>query len=732
MTKTNRPTDAAHLRRRAEARLERRSGPPRPGPGPAPEAQRLVHELEVHQIELELQNDELRRARAELEAGLARFTDLYDFAPVGYLTLGRDGAIRTINLTGSRLLRLERARLVGRRLASFVAGTGLAAFDAFLEKVFADRVKQVCRTRIQTENGDALSLHIEAIRSGDGQECRAVLLDITGQQRLEDTVRFRMALLEFAPEHSLEELVRKTLDQLGALTGSPIGFYHVVEADQRTLSVQSWSTGTSRECRTAEGHRQHAPIDRAGVWAESARERRPVIHNDYPSLAHRQWMPEGHATLIRELVVPVLRRDRIVAMVGVGNKPSDYTSADVEVVSFLADVAYAMIERKSAEEALRHSEQLFRSLFESMTEGFALGEIIHDEAGRPFDVRLVDVNAAFARMAGLPVEFLMGRTAREHDPDIESHWIEALDRVARSGLPERLEHQVPSTGKCYEVLAWHSGPRRVAAVFNDVTERKRAESAILESEQRSREMAEELREADRNKDQFLALVSHELRNPLAPMRAGLHVLERAAPGTEAAKRALAVIDRQVVQMTRLIDDLLDVTRIARGKVHVHREPLDLRDVVVRAAEDHRGAFEANGAEFAVSVPDDPLQVQGDRTRLMQAVGNLLDNAVKFTPSGGRARLVLHRDAHAYEAVIRVQDTGAGISEDMLPRLFDAFVQADHTLDRSHGGLGLGLALVKGLVEVHGGSVSARSEGLGKGAEFTIRLPLGGATPASAS
>ena len=174
-----------------------------------------------------------------------------------------------------------------------------------------------------------------------------------------------------------------------------------------------------------------------------------------------------------------------------------------------------------------------------------------------------------------------------------------------------------------------------------------------------------------------------------------------------------------------------MTRISQGKVRLEREPIDLREVVLRAADDHRHSFAASGLDLEVRVPDDRVQVEGDRSRLMQAAGNLLINAAKFTPRGGRTLFALERDAQAAEALIRVRDTGAGIAAEMLPRLFDAFVQADNTLDRSRGGLGLGLALVKGLVEIHGGSIAVHSEGPGKGAEFTLRLPLREGAPAVA-
>jgi two-component system CheB/CheR fusion protein len=234
-----------------------------------------------------------------------------------------------------------------------------------------------------------------------------------------------------------------------------------------------------------------------------------------------------------------------------------------------------------------------------------------------------------------------------------------------------------------------------------------------------------LRDSDRRKDEFLAVLSHELRNPLAPIRNSLFILDRAVPGSEQARRAQAIIDRQVGHLTHLIDDLLDVTRIARNKIRLQCEPLDLTDLVRRTIEDHRSLFEKNEVHLDVTLPTERIAVNADRTRLAQVVGNLLQNAAKFTGKGGRAQVSLAVDETAGRAVIRVADTGVGISPELLARLFQPFAQADESMDRSKGGLGLGLALVKGLVALHGGEISVDSQGLGKGAEFVVRLPLDG-------
>ena len=231
----------------------------------------------------------------------------------------------------------------------------------------------------------------------------------------------------------------------------------------------------------------------------------------------------------------------------------------------------------------------------------------------------------------------------------------------------------------------------------------------------------QLLEEDRRKNEFLAVLSHELRNPLAPIKNSLYILDRAAPGGEQARRALRVIDRQATQLSNLVNDLLDVTRITRNKIRLQRQSLELNQLVHRAVEDSRSFFERNEVHLSCELGPIPVLINADATRVAQIVGNLLQNAAKFTSRGGHAHVSIAPEAG--EAVIRVVDNGVGMAPDTVARLFQPFMQADHTLDRSKGGLGLGLALVKGLVELHGGSIHAQSDGLGKGAAFVVRLPL---------
>jgi two-component system CheB/CheR fusion protein len=249
--------------------------------------------------------------------------------------------------------------------------------------------------------------------------------------------------------------------------------------------------------------------------------------------------------------------------------------------------------------------------------------------------------------------------------------------------------------------------------MDDVTERKQAEQALLD--------------ADRHKNEFLAVLSHELRNPLAPIRNSLYLLDRVPAGSEQATRARAVLGRQTDHLARLVDDLLDVTRISRGKIELERAVVDACQVARHACQDHRSLFEELGVELRVALPAAPLWIDADATRVAQILSNLLQNAAKFSQRGG-ITVVAAAEVDG-QAELRVRDDGVGIEADLLGVIFEPFSQAERTLARTQGGLGLGLSLVRGLVELHGGTVQALSRGPGTGSEFVVRLPLAAARPA---
>ena len=250
-------------------------------------------------------------------------------------------------------------------------------------------------------------------------------------------------------------------------------------------------------------------------------------------------------------------------------------------------------------------------------------------------------------------------------------------------------------------------------IVRDITDRKRAEA------EREKFVAE-LAEADRRKNEFLAMLAHELRTPLAPISNAIRALRAVSGQGDAARAAYSMLERQSGQMARLVDDLLDMSRITRGRIELRTELVELAPIVQQAVEAARSAYASMHHELTVSIPDSPIYLNADRARLAQVIGNLLNNAAKFTDRGGHVWLTVSEESGG--VLIRVRDNGIGIAADQLPRIFDMFTQVDTALERSRDGLGIGLTLVKTLVEGQSGTVEARSDGPGLGSEFIVRLP----------
>jgi signal transduction histidine kinase/ActR/RegA family two-component response regulator len=352
-------------------------------------------------------------------------------------------------------------------------------------------------------------------------------------------------------------------------------------------------------------------------------------------------------------------------------------------------------------------KQSYVNVVDSMDEGLAVIQIIVDAANKPVDYRFLEVNPAFERHTGLVNS--IGKTARAMVPDLEERWFEMYGNVALTGESIRfMEGSVPMN-RWFDVYAIRVGPAgdmKVALMFRDISERTRIEQAF--------------RDADRRKDEFLAMLAHELRNPLAPIAAASELLQLSGGDAGRVQQASAVIGRQVRHISGLIDDLLDVSRVTRGMIPLDKVRTDVKRVVADAIEQVRPLLESRGHRLTVQTQAAAAFVTGDPKRLVQVIANLLNNAVKYTPHGGDIALVL--DVNCDDVTLAVTDNGIGMTAEVLERAFELFAQAEREADRAQGGLGIGLALVKSLVELHGGEVRASSAGLGQGSRFTVRLP----------
>ena len=376
----------------------------------------------------------------------------------------------------------------------------------------------------------------------------------------------------------------------------------------------------------------------------------------------------------------------------------------------VAGIAEDVTDARKAEQALRESEERFRRLAAANIVGVG----VSDGGGA-----WLEANDELLRIIGHDRDELRAGRLRWIDMTPEKYRPLEEERIAearRRGACTPYEKEyVRGDGSPVPVLigyaALEEGHDRFICFVLDLTPQKRVEAA--------------LKEADRRKDEFLAMLAHELRNPLAPVRNAVQVMKRLGPADPTFQRAGEMMERQVEHLARLVDDLLDVSRVTRGKIKLQKEAVDLAAVVARAVETSQPLVEARRHELTVALPPGPVWLEGDAARLAQIVGNLLNNAAKYTEDGGHIRLAVER--RPGEAVLRVEDDGIGIPGDLLPHVFDLFTQGDRSPARVEGGLGIGLTLVKSLVEMHGGRVEARSEGPGKGQRSSsVRLPLAAA------
>jgi signal transduction histidine kinase/ActR/RegA family two-component response regulator len=376
-------------------------------------------------------------------------------------------------------------------------------------------------------------------------------------------------------------------------------------------------------------------------------------------------------------------------------------------------IARDITARKRAEEEVRRSREALNGLIDRAPFGIYIVD---------GDLKIAQMNARSQSGAFYNVRPVVGRQLedimrRMWPEPVASEIVSAFRHTLETGEAYRSRNfmSVRADTDNLESYEWElhritlpDGKLGVVSYYFETTRLRKAEQA--------------LRDADRRKDEFLATLAHELRNPLAPIRNGLQILRMVEGDPKAASQVQEMLERQVTHLVRLVDDLMEVARVTRGRIELRREPVDLGAALLSAVEASKPLIEAASHELTVDVPAEPVTVMADPVRLAQIVANLLNNAAKYTDNGGRISLSSRRDGN--HAVISVRDSGIGIPVEVLPRVFDLFAQADRTYHRAQGGLGIGLTLVRTLVELHGGSVTAKSEGTGRGSEFVVRLPLG--------
>jgi PAS domain S-box-containing protein len=551
---------------------------------------------------------------------------------------------------------------------------------------------------------------VYALRLGAPGQSRVGLLfrDISERKHREMNLEF---LAELDADLAALAQPREILDASARKIAKHFGFFGVsfAEVDERVETLRIFHE--RRPSRLPSGIGTYRITDFADEpIVETLRAGRPAAIFDVATDPLTADRAENYARYgVRALLhAPHLSCGRLrFLLIGSWRVPHECRSDELELMSELSTRIWLRLERAWTENSLRESERRFRTIADTAPVVIWMADE-HDQC--------TFVNSSWTVMTGQPTQAALG--------DGWTHFIHPDDRersrrvfveAAKRRQPFALDYRLLDRDGHYRWTVtlgtprYDVGGRWIGTIgsVTDVHDRKLAE--------------EKLREADRRKDQFMAVLSHELRNPLAPIKHGLQILDQVDPHGDAAVRVRRIMKRQVDQLARLVDDLLDLTRVTRGTVELRRERLELGPLVRHTVEDHRSLFEEKGVRLHCQPSPEPLFVDGDANRLMQVVGNLLHNAAKFTSKGDEACVTSGREGE--HAVIRVTDTGIGMEPETIAGLFHSFMQADESLARAPGGLGLGLVLVRSLVELHDGTVTAKSAGLDHGSAFEVRLPL---------
>ncbi|MFD2366900.1 ATP-binding protein [Pseudoduganella sp. GCM10020061] len=500
-----------------------------------------------------------------------------------------------------------------------------------------------------------------------------------------------------SPAEVIEQASRMLGEWLGV---SRVGFSEMF-ADEKTMMLRSeWNrdAGASLEGSVL-------TLDDFGQEiADLLRANGAMIVDDVTTDPRTAAYAQSYAniTVRAVLALPLMRGGRLVALLYMhDNTPRAWSDEDIELARDMGERTWAAVERARAQLELRTERDRTQYIIDSMNDGFAMVAP---------DWTFTSVNKEGARILGCPQEELIGKDMWATFPEtVGSGREELYRRVQSTRVAASLESQFryrDGTQTWLEVRAYPSLDGGITIFYRDISDRKQAER--------------ELQESNRRKDEFLAMLAHELRNPLAPIGAAAELMEMVQLDGQRLKQTSQVISRQVRHMTGLVDDLLDVSRVTRGLVEIKRTPQDVKSIAASAVEQARPLMEARRHHLVVDLAPERAHVLGDENRLVQILANLLNNAAKYTPEGGQVRL--YTEVHEKEVVLGVSDNGIGVPRALQTEIFDLFSQAERTSDRAQGGLGLGLALVRSLVELHDGRVYCVSEGEGRGSTFVVHLP----------
>ena len=631
----------------------------------------------------------------------------------GILSLDANGRIEHWNIGLQRLFGYEAPEIIGQPTSVFYPKEGGAENPArLLAKAAQHGQAEDEGWRVRKDGSRFWADVILTARrdsSGGLRGYTKITRDASARKKSAEITSARLRLLESFHAGTLDSTIQLALDEIEAQTGSIVGFYHFLDADQETLTLQGWSSNTMAHMCTAEGKGSHYAISKAGVWCDCVRLRQPVIHNDYASLPHRRGLPEGHAPMQREMVIPILRNDRIVAIIGVGNKPTPYHERDLEVAVQLGDFSWEVVERKRVEESLRRNRELLDETGNLARVGGWELNLANQKLEWTRGVRRIhEVDDDYQPILGTAIGFY----APEAVPVITEAVQRAIEHAESFDLELRLitakQNQVwvHAIGRAYQEKG---RTVRIGGVFHDITARKHSEAAQLK-------LLADLKRSNEELEQFAYVASHDLQEPLRMVASYTQLLAQRYKGRldRDADDFIGYAVDGATRMQRLINDLLLFSRVGQST-----QPLSLIPSQ-KSYDDALHNLALSIQDSGAIVTHDPLpELYGDAGQLVQLFQNLLGNAIKFRQPEvpPRVHVAARRAVHAW--IFSVADNGIGITAQYHERIFVIF-QRLHSR-RKYSGTGIGLALCRRIVERHQGRIWLESSE-GQGTTFFFTLP----------
>ena len=700
--------------------------------GPSITMEQQLREVNEALLVSSVRQHELTERAERAETASAHLAAIITSSNDAIISMSQQGIIRSWNAAAQRLFGYTAEEAIGKPSTLLIPPDRIDEEPGILERAGRGESVEHYETVRQRKNGSLLdiSLTVSPIRDADGRIVGAAKIarDITDRKRAEALILCQKQSLEMLVqgeplERMLDFLARSIEDQ--SQGGFLVAIYLLEEDGDHFgfVAAPSLPASYAQATRGMDARLELGPCSSAVVSRE------PTVVRDFSAQARwPAFSAEAIALGLRGcFTTPIVAADQTVlgTFTIYYREPCDPSPNDRQLVDIVTHTVAIAIELKQSDQSLREAEQRFRNLADNIPQLAWIADAATDGEVHWFNQNWYDYT-------GTTLDQMRGSGWHAvHHPEHAERVIRKFSRHVREGLD--WEDTFPLRGKDggfrwflsrMKVIRDESGKAIwLFGTNTDVTEQRQMADEL-------RQNAADMSEADCRKNEFLAMLAHELRNPLAPIRNALQIIRMNDRSAEAMQLASEMMERQVGQMVRLVDDLLDVSRISRGKIELRRARIELASVIHHVVEACRPSMESNKHELTVTLPPEPIYLNADPTRLAQVVGNLLTNACKFTDQGGRIGLSLAQEGE--QAVVRVQDNGVGIAPDQLSRVFDMFTQIDTSMERSVGGLGIGLTLVQTLVELHGGSVEVHSPGVAKGSEFVVRLPVmvGAAEPPS--